>query len=415
MSRHLVYCLLVLGACDTSAVEPTITDRSSPYYERGCPLEQHRRHKSDLIADCRCFTNQTASSGIDLCKRPYNLMKAGISVGEGVSYASLYNIEYNGGFLAEDEGPKGTVYVAASFGGSTDRSGGVLAVDVATGNRRVVTGPNLAGGQVGSGHVLESVNDVRPHGDYLYAWVRTRMPAEQEIVRIDPRDGARTLIWKGRDERFPQCRVDATRTETLQTTDTGFALDDAGDFYLPFSNPTQGRGILRISNDVSSCETFTGAGAADNAERGVGPSMSGFVQGFTILDGKLYAFTTQPKQFLEVDLVTGDRELLMMPGGVTPPERWAQWDESRQVWWIAGFQNSVTIDAVDPATGLTASIFDGGVFPWMPLGAAGPIQINSLNYAPIWVRKNGNLLVAQDGMSIIEFEPKTGNSVIISL
>jgi hypothetical protein len=85
------------------------------------------------------------------------------------------------------------------------------------------------------------------------------------------------------------------------------------------------------------------------------------------------------------------------------------------VWWLAGMTNGVSIDAFDPVTGQSTDIFNGGVFPWMPLGAAGPIQINSLNYAPIWLRSNGNLLVAQDGFSIVEYEPSSGNSIIRSL
>jgi len=424
--RRLAFLIpLTLAACELGD-EPTITDKTSPYYDRGCELEQHRRYKSDLVADCRCFTNQAAVSGIDLCKRPYNLMKDGISIGNGPSYAEAFNIEYNGGFVDDDEGPEGTVYVAASFGGSTARSGGVLAVDLATGDRSIVSGWDPTGvvdvvnsvlPEVGSGHPLESVNEVRRGPDgMLYAWVRTTPPAEQEIVRIDPNDGARTLVWKGRDDRFPQCEViEDPSLGTLQTTDTGFAVDDAGNFYMGFSNPMQGRGILRISSDLSTCETLTGAGNTASGTRGTGPSMSGFVQGFTIRGDKLYGFTTQPKQFLEVDLETGDRTLLWEPGGVTPPERHAAWDEARGVWWIAGFQNSVAIDAVDVETGMNTSIFNGGVFDWMPLGAAGPVQINSLNYGPVWLRRNGNLLVAQDGMSIVEYEPKTGNSVIISL
>ena len=143
--------------------------------------------------------------------------------------------------------------------------------------------------------------------------------------------------------------------------------------------------------------------------------MGGFVQGFTLRDGILYAFTTQPKQFLAIDTNTGDRLLLYEPSGVTPPERWAAYDKQRDVWWLAGFQNSVSIEAVDLINQEKTHIFRGGVFPWMPLGAAGPIQINSLNYGPVWFHPSGNLLVAQDGMSIVVYEPSTGNSLIRSL
>jgi hypothetical protein len=409
-------------ACDLDKVEPTITDKTSPWYDRGCPLTQHQRYKSDLVADCRCFNNQAPVSGIDLCKRPYNLMKAGISIGEGPTMATAFNIEFNAGFLDESKGPEGTVYVAASFGASTVRSGAVLEVDLATGNRRIVSGFDPTGfvdvvnsvlPEVGSGPSFGSVMDVRrsPKDGQVYAYVRTAPPAEQEIVRVDLETGERTLMWKGRRPGFPQCvNPDAGENEgTLQTTDNGFAIDDDGWFYIAISNPTQGRGIVRIDSDFSRCEVFSGIG------RGVGPYMSGFVNGFEIKDGKLYGFTTQPKQFIEFDLVTGDRQLIYNVLGVTPPERHARWDATRNVWWLAGFQDSVSIQALDLENNIVADIFSGGFFDWMPLGAAGPVQINSLNYGAVWVRSNGNLLVAQDGMSIVEYEPSTGNSVILSL
>jgi hypothetical protein len=389
---------------------PTITDATSPWYDRGCPLDQHREMMSDLVADCRCFSNQTPVSGIDVCKRPRNVSEAGVSVGEGPSYASLFNIEFLGGFLEESEGAEGTLYVAVGFGASTERMGAVFAVDVATGNRRVVSGLTPEGQTVGSGPAFATVNDVRrgPDGK-LYAWVRTPLPGEQEIVRIDPTTGNRTRVWKAGSAESPQCREsDGPDALVLQVADSGFAVGPDGAFYVPFRNPTQGVGILRLPSDLSRCEVFIASG-------GSGPAIGGFIQGFTIRGSKLYAFTTLPKQFLEVSLTSGDRRLVHTPSGVTPPERWAAFDETRGVWWLAGFQNAVSIEAFDPDSGLAASIFNGGIFPWMPLGAAGPIQINALNYAPIWARSNGNLLVAQDGMSIVEYEPSTGNSVILSL
>jgi hypothetical protein len=341
---------------------------------------------------------------------------AGVRVGEGPSYADQFNIEFLGGYLAPREGTDGTLYVALGFGNSQERSGAVVAVDVATGDRRVVSGVAPDGSTVGAGPAFGTVNDVQqgPDGN-LYAWVRQTLPAEQELVRIDPTTGDRSLLWKGRADGSPQCpSSDDPSDIPLQVTDSGFAVGPDGSFYLPFANPTQGRGILRLPSDVSRCEVFTGTGTPF-ASRGTGPEMGGFVQGFTLRDGILYAFTTQPKQFLAIDTNTGDRLLLYEPSGITPPESWAAYDKQRDVWWLAGFMNSVSIEAVDLINGQRTNIFNGGVFPWMPLGAAGPIQINSLNYGPVWFHPSGNLLVAQDGMSIVVYEPSTGNSLIRSL
>jgi hypothetical protein len=192
-------------------------------------------------------------------------------------------------------------------------------------------------------------------------------------------------------------------------------VDEQGRFYIAHGTAGGfGNGILRLSADASSCELITGASDDPGTSRGTGP-LPGLLQGFTFVKGKLIVSGKAPKMFVSVDTETGNRELLYESQGLTPPERWAVWDEFHQAWWFTGFQSSVSIWAYDPATRATTDIFGGGVLPWMPLGCGGPVQINSLNYAPVFVRSNGNLLVGQDGFSIVEYEPKSGNSVIISL
>lgn len=412
----LVLCLSVTTGCELlSGSRPTITDKNSPYYDRPCPLEKYADNPSDLVADCRCGPNQAPRDGIPLCQRPYELNREGFAVGEGPSFAGAFNAEYLGGFLDESEGPSGTVYVAVGFGGSTDRSGAVLAIDVATGNRRAVSGTFLGTNgpyEVGAGPTFATVLDVRRGPDQkLYAWVRTTPPSQQELFRVDPATGDRTLIWKGRDAAFNQCLSDQG---TLQYDDNSFAMDAQGRFYISHGTVGLGIGILRLSADATSCELVSGASEVPAMQKGTGP-LPGSIQGFTFVKGKLIASGRSPKMFVSVDVETGNRELLYESQGLTPPERWALWDENHQAWWFTGFESSVSIWAYDPATRATTDIFGGGVLPWMPLGCGGPVQINSLNYAPVFVRSNGNLLVAQDGFSLVEYEPKSGNSVIISL
>ncbi len=416
LSTLLLPLALGATACDLlSGTRPTLTNKDSRYYDRPCPLDKYADHPTDLIADCRCGPNQAPRDGIFLCQRPYELNREGVAVGEGPSFAGAFNAEYLGGFLDESEGPAGTVYVAVGYGGSTDRSGAILAVDLATGNRRAVSGTFLGATgpeEVGTGPTFQTVLDVRRAPDQnLYAWVRTTPPSQQELVRVDPATGNRTLVWKARDARFPQCLAGVA---ALQINDNGFGIDEQGRFYIAHGTVDVGIGILRLSPDATSCELFAGASTVPAAQRGTGP-LPGQLQGFTFRQGKLIASGRAPKMFVSVDLDTGDREVLFESQGVTPPERWALWDEKHQAWWFTGFQSSVSIVAYDPATRVSTDIFNGGVLPWMPLGCGGPVQINSLNYAPVFVRSNGNLLVAQDGFSIVEYEPKSGNSVILSL
>jgi hypothetical protein len=414
--QTLFVVFLAATGCDLlSGSRPTLTNKNSPYYDRPCPLEKYADNPTDLIADCRCGPNQAPRDGIPLCQRPYELNREGFAVGEGPSFAGVFNAEYLGGFLDESEGPSGTVYVAVGYGGSTDRSGAVLAIDVATGNRRAVSGTFLGVNgpyEVGAGPTFSTVLDVRRGPDQkLYAWVRTTPPSQQELFRVDPVTGDRTLIWKARDSRFPQCAAGVT---ALQINDNGFAVDAQGRFYLAHGTVSFGIGIVRLSADASSCELVAGASDTPELQKGVGP-LPGSLQGFTFVNGKLIASGRSPKIFVSVDVETGNREVLYESQGLTPPERWAQWDETHKAWWFTGFESSVSIWAYDPETGATTDIFGGGVLPWMPLGCGGPVQINSLNYAPVFVRSNGNLLVGQDGFSLVEYEPKSGNSVIISL
>lgn len=79
----------------------------------------------------------------------------------------------------------------------------------------------------------------------------------------------------------------------------------------------------------------------------------------------------------------------------------------------------MTIVAYDPARNLRMDVFSdcgSAQLPWYPLcPGTGPITINSLNYGGMWLLPNGNLLFAHDSVSIVEFEPSTGNSMIRSL
>jgi hypothetical protein len=400
-------------ACDLSTAMATITDRDSPYYDRPCPLEQYRTYKSDLIADCRCGINQVPSAGIPVCRRPYEAKLDGVRIGAGPSLVDLFNLEYNGGFLEEDEGPEGTLYVATSFGGSLDRDGHILKIDVATGIETFSNDvPFEEWGYVGEGPRFGSVLDIAraPDGSII---AFNRDPQFSRVLRVDPFTGDREVLWDqlGRDGAPTTQCFHPTVGDPLQITDTGFAVDEVGRVYLGVANPVTGRGIVRFSPSFDSCEVVTLPGV-----RGDGIPLSGFINGFSWHEGYLIAAETMSKQWFAVDIETGDRLLIVQGQGVAPAERWARWDADRQVWWLVGYQNAVTVDIFEPDTGNYASIFGGGgTFDWMPLGAGGPVIINSLNYAPFWIRSNGNLLIAQDGMSIVEFEPHSGNSVVISL
>jgi hypothetical protein len=410
---------LVLVA--TAGAQSSVKDASSPFASRGCALKQHLANPTGLPADCRCLNNRGQTGGIDMCKRPYDLAKTGTRLGDGPTFALYDNAHISGGFV---DAAKGQLIASVYWGGASSAKGLVVAYDLQTWTRRFVSGEwKDAGGakEAGSGHPLSHAKDVRPGKDGSW-YVLAYKPQSPEIVRVDPTTGARTRVWAGGDGSFGQCASgtpDAPQPQArfVQYTHEGFAVDTDGSFLVGYANPQRdGRGIVRISADGKTCSYVTASGKrADKMTKGTGDEMRGFVQGFALHDGAIWAFSSGEKKLWRVDPKTGDRTVASdKPLG----ERWATWDARREVMWTAGFQNSVTLGAFNPKTSKFMNVFQDcakGV-PWFPLCAEGPIRINSLNYGPVFVNpKTGNLLLGHDSVGIVEFEPETGNSVIRSL
>ncbi|KAL6074220.1 hypothetical protein QOT17_004251 [Balamuthia mandrillaris] len=407
-------------------MEPQTTSLKDPgaeYANRPSPLKHHMEHPTALAADCRYFGNCAPRDGVDICKRPQDLAKKNMLIGQGPSLAGVHNAHYSGGFTNAD---RNELVVAAYFGGSSEKQGVVVSIDLRSGDRRVVSGAfrNAAGAieHVGDGPPFHHVVDVRagPDGQY-YAFSEPKEPSSHEIIRVDPETGNRELVWKSRDPRFAQLLASDGKT-MVQTHGTGFAVDESdGSFLLGITNPQTGTGIIRVSPHGDACVPVSVTSRDAALARGNGEALRGFVQGYTLHKGCIYAFTTQPKHFLEIDPVTGDRSVLVVgkaAGAIG--ERWAVWDNTHAVWWTAGLQNSVTLVAFDPATKKTLHASkDGGSkdFPWFPLGGSGPFRINSLNYGGIWMHPTepDRILLAHDSVSIVEFEISTGNSIIRSL
>jgi len=405
------------GSCTSS-----VSDESSPWYQYSCPLVQQLAIPTDLQADCRCLINNAPLAGLEVCGRPFDRATGGLTVGTGPRIFGLANAHFSGGFIEGNE-----IVVAVYWGSSTAQRGAVMAVDVDSGNRRLISG-DLSSVTAGSGPAFSYALDVRKgvDGNY-YVFTQSTLPGAPSIFRVNPTTGVRTLVWKGQGAGFGQCAAGdpnaAANGIYVQYTNQGFAVDAAGGFLLGYANPIRdGRGLVRISADGTTCSYVSATGTrADGLTRGTGPNMGGFVQGFMVDGGKVVVQITQPKALIEIDLTTGNRTALFTSttaGNIG--ERWAVKDTARGVIWTAGVMNSVTVIAYDRAKNKTMSIFSScgdPDFPWFPLCAGtGPIKINSLNHGGMWLHPtNGNLLFGHDSISIVEFEPETGNSIIRSL
>jgi hypothetical protein len=412
---------LVLGssALAGDAPQSSVKDPSSPFFGRSCKLSQHLANPTGLPADCRCLDNRGATGGIDACKRPFDLAKSKVSLGAGPSFAGYHNAHIAGGFV--DPASKQLI-AAVYWDGTSSAKGLIVAYDMGTWARRFVSGDWNDGAPktTGSGPSFGHLKDVRPGKDGKWYALSDR-PQLLAIFRVDPATGNRAVVWSSKDEKAGQCASGDPKAtgdaKIVQYTDEGFAVDADGSFLLGYANPARdGRGIVRISADGSKCSYVTASGArADGMTRGAGDEMRGFVQGFTLQGGAIYAFTTGEKKLWSVDPATGNRAVV-----ASPPlgERWVAWDGKRNVLWTAGFQNSVTLGALDLATKKTTNVFAdcGKVAPWLPLCAEGPIRINSLNYGGLIVDPaSGRIFLGHDSVGLVEFEPETGNSMVRSL
>ena len=415
-------CAEGLFCFDGEGCTSSVLNEDSPFYEFSCPLVQHFEFRTSFDADCRCFENQLPS-GPDVCDRPTRVSATGFRQGAGPSMVDIFGATYNGGFVEGDE-----LIVAVQHGGSSARKGLIMGISTNNGDRRVISGEHPDVGTVGTGPAFAHAIDVRlgPDGNY-YALSDVSAARESSILRIDSATGDRTTAWQGNNTDFGQCLTgnlnSAANGVPVQYTDLGFAVDDAGNFYLGYANAVaDGRGIVRISADGSSCEFVTADGVRqDGFTRGTGPVLGGFVQGYAIRDGNIYAFTTQPKQFLEIDLATGNRRAIVVAqaAGIIG-ERWVNFDDVRGLAWTTGLASTVTIVGVDldqpvPLLDISSSCGDPA-FPFFPQCAGGPINNNTQNIAGSYVDSaTGRIFVAQDNVGILEFELETGNSIILSL
>jgi hypothetical protein len=242
------------GACTSS-----VQDTSSPNYEFSCPLDQQLANKTALEADCRCFANNSPVQGVPVCGRPYDRAAAGVTIGSGPRVFGLSNGHYSGGTIDGNE-----FIVAAYWGTSSVPRCAVLGINVNNGDRRLITG-ELGMTQAGSGPQLEHAVDVRKHGASYYVLTRGVGPAAPAIYRVNPANGARTLVWRGQNASFGQCAAGdpnaATQGIFVQYTAAGFEIDAQGRFYLGYVNPIRdGRGVVRISADGASCSYVAATG-----------------------------------------------------------------------------------------------------------------------------------------------------------
>ncbi|GMV39014.1 MAG: hypothetical protein AMXMBFR64_07300 [Myxococcales bacterium] len=419
----------------------SVADPESPYYTKACTFSQFIDNPTSLIADCRCLTNRALTGGLPICWRPYEAFLGGNAFGTGPRVATQPSAKIYGGFV--DAGAGALVAAVAWSSGATPDAGFVFSMDLATGDRALVSGQYLdpVNGlmEVGAGHTLKNVVDVQrgPDGN-LYVWSGTNLMGE--IVRVDPATGARTLVWQRDGAGFAFCD-NGRDGKSVQTRADGFALDADGSFLIGFSNTSpvgEGLGVIRISGTgaqqtcsyVTRSGTMSGNAWFGSPMGGGWAFTSGALNGFGLHDGKLLALNAFDLSLYAIDLATGDRSRVTSasttaPLGAGPTgssgigQRWVRWDSHRQMYWTVGREGGTQVVLVDPTTGNRTPIScnDAPGVPGLACISGSLDSGLSQGYGGFWFDPEDPDLVtfSHDGYGVVLLEVSTGNSVIHSL
>jgi hypothetical protein len=420
----------------------SVSDTSSPYWSESCPLSQQLSTPTNLIADCRCSTNASLTGGLSLCWRPYEVTQRAPQddFGAGVRPASHPQVKILGGFF--DNSAREIVAVVDWSGSQDPDAGFIMAFDVDTQDRRVISGRYIdnTGASVtkGQGPAFADVKDVL-RGSTGDLFVLQGTLTRTEVLRVNATTGDRTLAWARDDANFGQCD-NGRDGNSVQVRPEGFALGAGGEFYMSFSNTGlvgEGIGVIEISSDGTMCDVVTRSGAGpqngfSGQDVGTGSAFtSGTLRGFALRNGELYALNNFDHTMYAIDLSNGNRRRETSANssstmGTGPTNsgglghRWAKWDNTRNVWWTVGRLGDTQLILVEPGTGDRHDLYcPGGSSTFA--GAAcveGSLAAGlSLNYGGFWFDPADSDIVyfAHDAMGIVKYEVSTGNSIVWSM
>lgn len=279
----------------------SITNEESPYYNYGCgTYTEHVLFPTNLEVDCRCRVTGTGhkyldpndkntdpEEGIINCANPTNQMKRKwpVKYGKGPKFDAWRRngiTRWTGGIFRPET--REFFSVVRWTDPSHVYSGSIVAWNIDTKNRRVVTGlyPDRRRGmkEYGSGYLSDAVKKGQPKqpltGPSIMKWGNDGMiyllaggtgegtNTRAEIIKINPDNGERSLVWKAQnakhspkaDEKYGQCyRPDGKypKEKSVGTIAMAFEVGPKNEFYLSMHDVRAGDGILKISPDAKTC------------------------------------------------------------------------------------------------------------------------------------------------------------------
>ncbi|WP_034336446.1 hypothetical protein [Deinococcus misasensis] len=296
-------------------------------------------------------TNCSTDKSNMRCKWFSSSQDAG-SIGEGPTFAQGGLDRVTSGFI---EPKTNTLYVSVELGGQMDRFGAILAVDLKTGNRTLISGMfsdgekkgksikyTTSGGTETEAYHLGFVRNIRPlpNGN-IAAWV-PGFGGRAELQEVNVQTGDRTLLWASRGaddthkgglrdiEGGPEGPLSRTTCPSLNPKEgirvnpsLSFETDGKGNFYvLADNNPAgTGLGLLKIVPHQG-CSWVSGYFSDGTSVKGDGPmilAQNPIMLETAYANGKMYGVTgpnPDGNALFSYDPVTGDRSILSLKARV---------------------------------------------------------------------------------------------------
>jgi hypothetical protein len=344
-------------------------------------------------------------------------------LGKGLkpSMQGPFGADIGGGFV---DGNRLLLAVNISIG-MPNTYGVVLAVDLMSGDRTVVSGkysdPSTGDQTVGTGPALAGCNDVQKAPDGSY-WASVSADqgtgsSPRYLMKIDATSGNRTQLWTDGGNGI-QC----TNTSVKYVVDAGsIAVGADGSAYYAFAaNPQPaGYGIIKLNPKGNSCTLVTAVQATNAGDnRGTGPNNFNEVKSLRLdASGSLWAVDGETNTLWKVDVATGNRARVSsndashlvgngsLDVGASGLALGVQ--ASDKIWTVGTYVSGGgggALTAIDPTTGDRSGPTAADV--------AGPVNLESNG---IWHYPGKSwLILSSQSFAVVVFDPQNNNSNYLS-
>ena len=370
------------------------------------------------------------------CKRPDSTM----SIGEGATFKQGGVGEaIGGGFIMGNR---------AILASKLSTGGAVVAVDLETGDRELISGRmniNESRGKalrfVGSpggkedseAYKLDGITDVKllPNGNFLA--IGRRSYDRMELIEIDAKTGDRKLFWASDLAPDPhpgglqdkeklaiasRCPVKGANNRSPNPTSYTVAVDAGGSAYLQINNNPLGTGFgyVRIKN--GKCEDLSTYDFDLNDIVGSGYKTPREEVNHMIVDGNtLYSvsYFADTGHLMAINLETGDRKVISHKDSVASKSK-GKGDigigtlgvaiNAGGLWTVKENGNEFKLIRIDPKTGERTLV---------PAKAGPLLKMRDGYVQKVFAIPGSDLLIVTMDTLVTVFDPKTGNSNSISI